>query len=77
MAAGLVHLPVSYQYLDGSPDFNKPTTTKLPLIGTKLDGKALYVKILKRYTNLNVTPDEVFEEGKKQVQKFFPKVRKT
>ena len=75
VAAGLVHLPVSYQYLDGSPDFNKPTTAKLPLVKSQLNGKALYEKILKRYTTLDVTPDEVFEEGKKQVQEFFPKVR--
>ena len=74
VAAGLVHLPVSYEYLDGKPDFDKPTTTELPLIESRLNGKELYAKILKRYTTLDVTPDEVYEEGKKQVKKFFPEV---
>jgi Uncharacterized protein conserved in bacteria len=75
VVSGLANLPVRFQYLDGVPDFNKPTTMTVPVTNTSVDGKILYSKILKRYTTLNVTADEVYEEGVKQLKLFYPKVR--
>eukprot|EP00111_Clytia_hemisphaerica_P000364 TCONS_00000989-protein len=74
VATGLSHLPVMFQYLDGKPNFTKPTTMKLPLTGGKLDGKRLYSQVLKRYTTLNVTSEEVHQEGIKQLDIFYPKL---
>ena len=74
VATGLSNLPVRFEYLDGKPNFQKQTTMKLPLTGGELSGKRLYSKILKRYTTLNVTAHQVYDEGKKQLEFFFPKV---
>ena len=74
VATGLSHLPVMFEYFDGKPNFTKPTTMKLPLTGGQLDGKRLYGEVLKRYTTLNVTSEEVYQEGIKQLDIFYPKV---
>ena len=76
MVGGLVNLPVDIVYTEGNAFFDAKTTTKkLPLTGDELDGKKLYEKILKRFTMESVTPDEVFMEGAKQIEHFYPKVR--
>ena len=72
MASGLVSLPLKNEYLSG-----RPTTQRLPVTGERLSGKNLYNKLLRKYTTLNVTAEEVYQEGMKQLNKYFPKVRKS
>lgn len=71
---GLASLPLNYQYLDGKPDFSKPTTGRLPLNNSVIIGKNLYKNLLQQSTTLDVEPDTVYKEGFEQLNIFYPKV---
>ena len=46
----------------------------LPLTGGKLDGQELYRKLVPRFTTISISPEEVYEEGEKQLKVFYKEV---
>ena len=73
-ASGLSNLPLEYVYFDGIKNVNRPTTKILPHTKKILDGRYLYRRIVPRFTTMDISPEEIFEEGKRQVDLFYPQV---
>lgn len=73
-ASGISVLPLQYVYVNGKAMKDQPTTQKLPITNTKLDGNDLYRKFVKRFTTTNLTPPEIFKEGEKQLNIFYPQL---
>lgn len=74
VTSGLASLPLNYQYIDGDPDFSKPTTGRLPLNNSILYGKTLYKTLLPQFATFDADADEIYKEGLKQLNIFYPKV---
>ena len=73
LASGLASLPVDYVYNNGIPDKNRPTVKKLPT-GEPLNGSESYKLILSYFTTTDISPEEIFQEGKKQLKFFYDQV---
>lgn len=73
LASGLANLPVDYVYNNGVPDKSKPTNKKLPT-GEPLNGTESYKLILSYFTTTDISPEEIFDEGKKQLKFFYDQV---
>ncbi|EDO31412.1 predicted protein [Nematostella vectensis] len=71
--SGLGGLPVDYVYYDGVPDKKQPTNKKLPT-GEPLNGTQTYRMILSYFTTTDISPEEIYEEGKKQLDSFYSEV---
>lgn len=72
-ASGLGGLPVDYVYIDGKPDLKNRTTKKLPT-GELLNGTESYRMILSYFTTTDISPEKIYEEGKKQLDGFYSEV---
>ena len=53
-----------------------PTTKKMPLTGTPLNGKDTYKKILYYFTTTDITPEQINNEGEKQLKLFYNQVKR-
>lgn len=73
LASGLSNLPVDYVYNNLVPDKGKPTTKKLPT-GEPLDGSESYKLIVSYFTTTDISPDEIYAEGKRQLKYFYDQV---
>ena len=73
VASGLANLPVNFVYTDGKPDVTNKTTKALPT-GERLKGKRTYRMILSYFTTTDITPDEIFKEGREQLDILRPHV---
>ena len=73
LASGLSNLPVDYVYNNLVPDKNKPTTKKLPT-GEPLNGTESYKLIVSYFTTTDISPEEIYLEGKRQLKYFYDQV---
>lgn len=73
LASGLANLPVDYVYNNGVPDKSKPTLKTLPT-GEPLNGSESYKLILSYFTTTDISPEQIFAEGKKQLKFFYDQV---
>ena len=73
LASGLSNLPVDYVYNNLVPDKNKPTTKKLPT-GEPLNGTESYKLIVSYFTTTDISPEEIYAEGKRQLKYFYDQV---
>ena len=73
VSSGLSNLPLEYVYVNGKPNKAQKTTKQLPT-GEKLNGKETYKRILSYFTTTDISPAEIFEEGKKQLDIFYTEV---
>ncbi|KAM7443428.1 hypothetical protein ABFA07_007884 [Porites harrisoni] len=73
LASGLANLPVDFVYINGTPDKNQPTNKTLPT-GERLNGTESYKLILSFFTTTDISPEEIFDEGKKQLKFFYDQV---
>lgn len=74
IASGLGGLPVDYIYTDEVPDMNSTTTKKLPT-GEVINGTNSYRLILSYFTTTDISPEEIYAEGLKQLNDFYAEVR--
>ena len=74
VASGLARLPVDFVYTDGVPDVKNRTTKILPGTRRKLNGTETYRMILSYFTTTDITPEEIYKEGIKQLNTFMPQV---
>ena len=77
IASGVSSLPLDFEYLDGEILRDRPTNKTLTLTGTKLDGKYLYERAVRRFTTTDVSPEDIYDEGIRQIDVFYPKVSKS
>ena len=75
VSSGFASLPLKYIWFDGQANMSFPTTQTLPT-GERLNGSWAYSQILSYFTTNQMTPLEVHELGKKQLDILYPKVRK-
>ena len=75
-ASGVSSLPLDFEYLDGEILRDHPTNKTLTLTGTELDGKYLYERAVRRFTTTDISPEDIYEEGIRQIEVFYPKVSK-
>ena len=73
VSSGLSNLPLDYVYVNDVPDKNQPTTKKLPT-GEKLNGKETYKKILSYFTTTDISAEQIYEEGRRQLDYFYSEV---
>ena len=73
LASGLANLPVDYVYNNGVPDKSQPTKKILPT-GEPLNGTESYKLILSYFTTTDISPEEIFAEGEKQLKYFYDQV---
>ena len=73
LASGLANLPVDFVFINGTPDKNQPTNKTLPT-GERLNGTESYKLILSYFTTTDISPEEIFDEGKKQLKIFYDQV---
>ena len=73
VSSGLANLPLKYVWLDCKENRSLPTNPTLPS-GEKLDGKKSYSMIMSYFTTNKMTPLEVHELGKKQLNILYPMV---
>lgn len=73
LASGLSNLPVNYVYNKLVPDKDKPTTKKLPT-GEPLNGAESYKLIVSYFTTTDISPEEIYAEGKRQLKYFYDQV---
>ena len=74
VASGLANLPVDYVYTDGVPDLGNRTTKVLPGTGEALRGTETYRMILSYFTTFDTTPEDINQEGNKQLNTYMPQV---
>lgn len=74
VASGLAKLPVDFVYTDGIPDKKNRTTKVLPGTRKRLNGMETYSQILSFFTTINITAEELYKEGKAQLDNFMPLV---
>jgi len=74
VASGLANLPVDYVYTDGVPDLGNRTTKVLPGTGGELRGNETYRMILSYFTTFDISPEEIDQEGNKQLNVYMPQV---
>ena len=73
MSSGLATLPLKYVWLDGNENKSWPTNSTLPT-GEPLNGSQAYLDILSYFTTNNLTPLNVSDLGKEQLEIFYPTV---
>ena len=73
VSSGLGNLPVDYIYYNGTRT-NQKTIRKLPITNEVISGKATYERILPYFTTSNITAEEIYKEGLRQLDYFYPKV---
>ena len=73
VSSGLANLPLKYVWFDGKENTSWPTDPKLPT-GEPLNGPKAYSKIMSYFTTNAMTPMEVHELGKKQLDIYYPMV---
>ncbi|EDO47486.1 predicted protein [Nematostella vectensis] len=73
VTSGLSELPLPYVWFDDRPNKSQATTGKLPT-GEPLDGKQTYRRILSFFTTTDISPEEIYYEGKQQLEIFMPQV---
>lgn len=73
VASGLANLPVDYVFVNGTPDKSQPTNKTLPS-GEPLNGTESYKLILSYFTTTDISPEDIFAEGKKQLKFFYDQV---
>lgn len=74
VSSGLGGLPLSSVWYKGKENKSWPTDPTLPN-GDKLDGPYSYSLIMPYFTTNNMTPIDVHNLGKKQLDKLYPMVR--
>ena len=75
VSSGLATLPLKHVWFDGQENVSFPTTQTLPT-GEKLNGSWAYSQIMSYFTTNQMTPLQVHELGKKQLDILYPTVRK-
>jgi len=73
VSSGLASLPLKYVWLDGKENTSWPTNQTLPT-GEALNGPQAYSKIMSYFTTNEMTPLEVHDLGKKQLNILYPMV---
>ena len=73
VSSGLATLPLKYVWLDGKENKSWPTNSTLPT-GEPLNGSQAYLDILSYFTTNNLTPLNVSDLGKEQLNIFYPTV---
>ncbi|KAL9986423.1 hypothetical protein ACROYT_G000570 [Oculina patagonica] len=73
VSSGLANLPLKYVWLDGKENKSWPTDPYLPT-GEPLNGSWAYSQIMSYFTTNAMTPMEVHELGKKQLDILYPMV---
>lgn len=74
VASGLANLPVDFVYTDGVPDLRNRTTKVLPGTERALHGSETYRMILSYFTTYDISPDDIYKEGNKQLNIYMPQV---
>ena len=74
VASGLANLPVDFVYTGGVPDVKNKTTKVLPGTGQELNGTRTYSMMLSYFTTINISAEDIYEEGRKQLKTFMPQV---
>lgn len=74
VSSGLAGLPLTHVWFDGRQNVSFPTTQTLPT-GEKLNGSWAYSQIMSYFTTNQMTPLQVHELGKKQLDILYPLVR--
>lgn len=74
VASGLANLPVDYVYTDGVPDLGNRTTKVLPGTEKALRGTDTYRIILSYFTTFDISPEDINQEGNKQLSIYMPQV---
>ena len=74
VSSGLGGLPLSSVWYKGKENKSWPTDPTLPN-GDKLDGPYSYSLIMPYFTTNDMTPFDVHNLGKKQLDKLYPMVR--
>ena len=75
VSSGLAGLPLKHVWFDGQENVSFPTNQTLPT-GEKLNGSWAYSQIMSYFTTNQMTPLQVHELGKKQLDILYPMVRK-
>ncbi|XP_078369460.1 uncharacterized protein LOC144653347 isoform X2 [Oculina patagonica] len=75
VSSGLANLPLKYVWLDGKENKSWPTDPYLPT-REPLNGKKAYSQIMSFFTTNAMTPTEVHELGKKQLDIYYPMIVK-
>ena len=73
VSSGLATRPLSYVYVNGTPDTSRKTNMSLPT-GEILDGKTSYKKIVSFFTTNSMNPDEIHRLGFKMLRELYPQV---
>ena len=73
VSSGLANLPLKYVWVNGKENKSWPTNPYLPT-GEPLNGKQAYSQIMSYFTTNAMTPKEVHELGKKQLDFLYPMV---
>ena len=74
VSSGLATLPLDHVWVDGKENKSWPTNKMLPT-GEMLDGKIAYAKwIMPYFTTNEMTPDQVFHLGQKQLDNLYLQV---
>lgn len=71
VSSGLAGLPLTHVWFDGRQNVSFPTTQTLPT-GEKLNGSWAYSQIMSYFTTNQMTPLQVHELGKKQLDILYP-----
>lgn len=74
VSSGLSFLPVSFVYVNGTPNVSNRTTMVLPT-GQPLNGSKAYLELLSFFTTINSSPDEVQDLGYKMLAALYPQVQ--
>ena len=72
VSSGLNDLPLSHIYFNGTKTDQK-TSPFLPT-GERLNGRKTYEKLVAFYTTTNLTSDEIYNLGWKQINSIYSKV---
>jgi len=70
-SSGFASLPLAHVWVDGVENTSWPTNTTLST-GDKLDGKKAYAMILPYFTTNDMTPKQVQDVGREQLDKLYP-----
>ena len=73
VSSGLATRPLSYVYVNGTPDTSRKTNMSLPT-GEILDGKKSYKDIVSFFTTNSMTPDKIHHLGIKMLGELYPQV---
>ena len=73
VSSGLANLPLKYVWVNGKENKSWPTEPYLPT-GVPLNGTQAYSQIMSYFTTNAVSPKQVHDLGKEQLNIYYPMV---